>query len=411
MLVQFALVWWLTTTTGSATVLATATLVAILPGVVLGPFVGALVDRWNRRAVMMAADAIIALAVVGLALLSCLGAMRTWQVYAIMFIRALGGTFHWPAMQASTSLMVPERHLSRVAGLNQALNGALNIAAPPTGALLLSLLPLYAILAIDVGTAMLAILSLGLVAIPQPPQCRAASPTTVRSPSLGRDVLDGLRYIWGWPGARWLLLMATAINFTVNPGFALMPILVTRYFGGAALELGWMESAWGVGVVAGGLVLSAWGGFRQRILTTLMGLIGMGTGVLLVGAVPPTAFGLALAAMFASGFMNPITNGPVFAILQAKVAPQMQGRVFMVVGSITSAMTPLGMAIAGPVADRLGVRTWFLAGGAVCTMMGLAAFFIPAIVRLEDNHRELARAEAQEWAPAGAPANPGPEGD
>ena len=130
-LVQFALVWWLTSTTGSATVLATGTLVAILPGVVLGPFAGALVDRWNRRIVMMAADGFIALATLGLAVLYALGAMQIWHVYVIMFLRSLGGASHWPAMQASTSLMVPEEHLARVAGLNQTMQGALNIVAPP----------------------------------------------------------------------------------------------------------------------------------------------------------------------------------------------------------------------------------------------------------------------------------------
>lgn len=126
---------------------------------------------------------------------------------------------------------------------------------------------------------------------------------------------------------RALLLMATAINFTINPGLALMPILITRHFGRGALELGWMESAWGIGVVVGGLVLSGWGGFRRRILTTLTGLVGMGVGVLVLGLVPPEGFILALVAMFFAGTMGPITNGLLFAILQARVAPELQGRV------------------------------------------------------------------------------------
>ncbi len=129
-LVQFALVWWLTESTGSATVLAMATLVAVLPSVFLAPFSGALVDRWDRRLVMMVADALIALATVGLAGLFLVGAERVWAVYAVMFLRSAGGGFHWAAMQASTSLMVPDKHLSRVAGINQTLRGAVNIVAP-----------------------------------------------------------------------------------------------------------------------------------------------------------------------------------------------------------------------------------------------------------------------------------------
>jgi DHA3 family macrolide efflux protein-like MFS transporter len=380
MLVQFALVWWLTKTTGSATVLALATMVAMLPQVFMGPFVGALVDRWNRRRVMIITDSLIALTTVVLAALAAMGAMRVGHVFAVMFIRSVGGVFHWAAMQASTSLMVPDRHLARVAGLNQTLNGALQIVAPPVGALLWGVLPLYGILAIDVGTALLAVIPLCFISIPQPTVRRQAGAPS----SLFRDVLEGVRYIWRWTGVQALLLMATVINFTINPGFALMPILITRHFGRGALELGWMESAWGIGVVVGGLVLSGWGGFRRRILTTLMGLVGMGLGVLVLGLVPPEGFVLALVAMFFAGTMNPITNGPVFAIIQARVAPELQGRVFTTIGSIASAMMPLGTAVAGPVADWLGVRVWFLVGGAVCALMGVVSFFVPAIVDMED---------------------------
>ncbi len=395
-LVQFALVWWLTQATGSATVLAMATLAAILPGVILGPFAGALVDRWKRRVVMIAADSCIALITLGLAVLFYMGIVQVWHIYLIMIIRAIGGSFHWPAMQASTSLMVPRQHLSRVAGLNQTLQGMLSIACPPLGALLLSLLPMHGIMLIDVGTALLAVAPLFFVHIPQPPRStpRAAQAT---SPSLWDDVRGGLRYIWEWPGLLALLLMATVLNFLINPGFALMPILVTRHFGGAALQLAWTESAWGIGIVLGGVLLSVWGGFRRRILTTLTGLVGMGVGTFVIGLAPGTMFEMALAAMFFAGAMNSITNGPVLAVFQTVVAPGMQGRVFTVIGSITSAMSPIGMVIAGPVADMFGVQSWFVVGGLVCAVMGIVSFFIPAIVHLEDGRGELATA-------VGAPA-------
>jgi DHA3 family macrolide efflux protein-like MFS transporter len=120
-LVQFALVWWLTKTTGSATVLAFATMMALLPQIVLGPFAGALVDRWDRRRVLMVADGGIALATLLLAALYALGLVQVWHIYALMLVRAAGSAFHWPAMQASTTLLVPEKHLSRIAGLNQTI--------------------------------------------------------------------------------------------------------------------------------------------------------------------------------------------------------------------------------------------------------------------------------------------------
>jgi len=386
-LVQFALVWWITRTTGSATALATATLMAMLPAVFVGPFAGALVDRWSRRRVMIVADGIIALAMLGLAYLFAIDAARVWHVYVAVFIEATASGFHWPAMQASTSLMVPEEHLSRVAGLNQTLRGALNIVAPPLGALLLSLLPIQGILAIDVGTAALAIAPLFFIEIPQPP----ARPAEVRRRPLWQDVREGLRYVWSWPGLLGVLLMATVINFLLSPAFSLMPILVTDHFGGEAIHLGWLDSAWGVGIVIGGLILGVWGGFRRRIVTSLMGIIGIGVGTLLIGLTPATGFWLAVGAVFFAGLMNPVANGPLLAIVQARVAPEMQGRVFTVLQSMATAISPLSMAVAGPAADWVGVRAWYIVGGLICTLMGMGAFFVSAIVHIEDNHRQAVR--------------------
>ena len=167
-LVQFALIWHLTVKTGSATVLATASLVGMLPGVIFGPFVGTLVDRWNRRWIMLLADSIIALATIVLAVLFALDAVAIWHIYVVMFIRSLAGSFHGNAMSASTSLMVPVEHLTRIQGINQMLNGGLNVVSAPLGALLLDVLPIQGILAIDVVTALLAILPLFFIQIPQP---------------------------------------------------------------------------------------------------------------------------------------------------------------------------------------------------------------------------------------------------
>src|SRR5215203_5475339 len=140
-LVQFALIWWLTQKSGSATVLAIATLVGMLPQIVLGPFAGALVDRWNRRVIMIVADAAIAISTLWLVYLFSTDVVQIWHVYAVMAFRSLGGAFHFPAMSASTPLMVPEEHLTRVNGLNQTLQGINGLIAPPVGALLIGALP------------------------------------------------------------------------------------------------------------------------------------------------------------------------------------------------------------------------------------------------------------------------------
>jgi DHA3 family macrolide efflux protein-like MFS transporter len=305
-------------------------------------------------------------------------------------------------MQASTSLMVPKEHLSRVAGMNQTLQGILNIVSPPLGAFLMSVLPLHSIMAIDVVTAAFAIGPLLFVHIPQPSRREFDPSTQEAKPSLWQDVKEGFAYIWHWRGVFMVLVIATLFNLLINPGFSLLPILVTRHFGGEAMHLAWMNSAWGFGVILGGLTLSVWGGFDRRILTSLLGLFGMSVGILVLGFAPSTAFWVGWGGMLLAGFMNPIVNGPFFAILQDVVAPDLQGRVFMVVGSISAAASPLGMAMAGPVADWLGVQVWFIVGGTVSLLIGACMPFVPPIMHLEDRAHPAAKARGGE--PSAEPA-------
>jgi DHA3 family macrolide efflux protein-like MFS transporter len=406
MLGGFALVWYLTRTTGSAVVLATATLMEMLPRIVVGPFVGALVDRWDRRAVMIVADSIVALFSAWLAYLFWANALQIWHVYLIMGVRSIGSAFHWPAMSASTSLMVPEKHLARVAGLNQAIRGAMGIAAPPLGAMLLEVLPIHGIMAIDVITAALAVGPLFFFDIPRPLRTpTAVSQGTHPLRTLWHDVHEGLLFVWHWSGLRTILIMALVINFVFTPAMSLMPLLVTQRFHGGAAQLGWMNSAWGAGVVLGGLLLSAWGGTRRRVLTSLGGLIGLGVGALAVGMAPGSAFGLALGAMLVTGSMNPITNGPLNAVFQSVVPPDKQGRVFSLIDSAASAMAPLGMAIAGPVADVVGIHTWFILSGVVCVGMAIIGLMTPVVMHLEENHGQ----QSETRTPAAAQANVGAE--
>jgi DHA3 family macrolide efflux protein-like MFS transporter len=301
-----------------------------------------------------------------------------------MTARSLGAAFHFPAMSASTPLMVPEKHLTRVSGLNQTLMGLMNMIAPPIGALLLEVMSTQGILMIDVVTAALAILPLFFFSIPQPERREAEAHG--QKPGLLGDVRAGLDYIRGWPGIVAILSMAFFLNFLLTPAGALTPLLITKHFGKGALEFGLMDSAWGFGVIAGGLILGAWGGFKKKVATAMMGIIGIGIGVVVVGLAPSTAFGLALAGMAFAGVMNPITNGPLDALLQTIVRPDMQGRVMSLVASGATAMTPLGLLIAGPISDVIGIRAWYWIAGLLTLLMGAAGFFIPAVMNVENNH-------------------------
>ena len=384
-LVQFALVWWMTKTTGSATVLATASLIAILPRVLLAPFAGTWVDRWNRKLVLIIADGLIALATIVLMVLFATKQESLWAVYIILFVRAAGGAFHSPAESASISLMVPKEQLARIAGLNQTLNGTLNIIAPPLGALLIGWLPMQGVLAIDVGTAIIAISILSFIKIPQPPRQLAQANGTANKTSYMQDLREGWSYMIAWPGLMSVVVIAMVINFMVVPAAALIPLVVTQEYHGSVMQLGMVDSFFGIGIIIGGLVLSAWGGFKKRILTSMLGIIGIGIGIMIFGLLPSNLFYIALSGIFLLGFMQVMANGPLDAILQAAVDPDMQGRVFSLLGAGASAMQPLSLLVAGPVSDWLGVRTWYMIGGLACIIMAFAALFIPVIMNIEEN--------------------------
>jgi DHA3 family macrolide efflux protein-like MFS transporter len=182
----------------------------------------------------------------------------------------------------------------------------------------------------------------------------------------------------------WLLILAALANFFSGPSSALMPILVTKHFGGGAPELGWMSSAWGAGFLVGGLVLGVWGGFRRRIITMLSAWLCMALSTIVVALAPSDALWLGLLGVGIGGFMNPIANGTAFALHQTIVAPEMQGRVLTVMMSVSAAVSPISMAIAGPIADAWGVRVWYLIGGTGPALLMIAAFFAPPIMHLED---------------------------
>ncbi len=379
-LVQFALVWWITETTGLASTLAFASIVAMLPQVLLGPFAGALVDRWNRKTVMMVSDSFIALVVVALAFLYGSGAIQLWHVFLAMFTRSLGGAFQWPAMQATTAMMVDKESLSRVAGMNQSLMGLAAIVAPPLGAFLMEIVPIQAILLIDVATAVLAVGPLFFVKVPQPSRETAE----MGLKAILSDMREGAVFVWRWKGLRIIMGMSMLINFLMSPAFSLLPLVVTNHFNGGAMELGWLQSANGVGMIAGGLLLGAWGGFRKRIVTAMTSLIVSGTFITVFSFTPPELFLLAVGCVFTFAVFNAMANGTFFSSIQAVIPPEMQGRVFTILMSLSGGMTPLGLSFAGPVSDSLGLFIWFRLGGFLLAFMGAAAFFIPAVMNIEE---------------------------
>lgn len=381
-LVQFALMWYMTVQSGSALVLTLATLVQMLPRTVLGPFVGAWIDRWNRRYVMQIADALTASVTIVLAVLFHLGLVKIWHIYGLLFAAALGQTMHTSAFSASTTLMVPADQLTRIGGLNQVLEGATRILAPPAGALLIETLPIQNILTIDVATAIIAVTSLFFVQVPQPERS-----TTEEPASTWRDVKSSLEYVWTWRGLAIVTGISTLLNFMLVPAFSLLSLIVFDYFKGSALELGWMEAAFGIGMLAGGALLSTWGGFEKRMNTVIVGTGLLGLMMVVIGTVPATCIFLAIGALFLAGVGLSLGNGVGQALLQVLVVPDMQGRVFATLAALRSLMAPLGLALAGPFTDVFGTQTWMLSAGIGITVMVVVMRFIPEAANIEEYQR------------------------
>lgn len=392
--VQFAVVWWLTKTTGSGTVLATATFLGLAPQVLLGPLLGTLVDRWDRKKVILLSDSVVAFVSVILAVLFYFDSVELWHLYVIVFIRAVAGGFQEPAVIAVASLMVHPNRLTHVHGIHQALVGGMTVLTAPLGALLIEQLPMHQIMLVDIVTAAFAIGPLLFLAVPKTVRTEGAAIDEARG--VWRELADGGAYLWARTGLVVIFVLFALVNFLVTPAFVLLPLLVTEHFGGNAMQLAWLTMAFGVGTVAGGILLGVWGGFRRRILTTLSGMIILGAFIAAIAFVPASGVKLAVALFFLVGAMVPMVNGPMMAVVQVTVANEYQGRVYSLLKSAAGAISPIGLIIAGPIADVIGIRSLFLASGVVCSVAGVVGFLLPVLLRFEQEEAIEVEAEGGE---------------
>ena len=381
--VGFALVWYLAKETGSATILSTAMMVHMIPEVVLGPLIGPLIDRWNRKKIIIYTDLVTGLLTLVLVALFYSGTIQIWHIYVIMVGRSTCGSFQRTALSASIPMIVPEKHLVRANGLNESLSGANFIVAPIAGALLIEALKMQWVLSVDIITAIIAVGFLIPLTIPQPPRTN-----TLVKPGYFADLRQGFRYLTSWRGLLILTILFAVLNFFAAPINALRPLFVTEYFGADVLKLGWLLMVAGIGVVSGGLIMGVWGGFKRRIVSVLIFIMIQGAATFIFGFTTENLFFLALAMMFIVGVSGSMFRAPFRAILQSTVAKDMQGRVFSLQFSLGGLMNPLALAIAGPVADAIGLRTiWYVTGAMIFILSGVA-FFSRDLMKLENQPAE-----------------------
>ena len=350
-IVGFTLAWYLTQKTGSATILSTSIMMNLIPAVVLGPFIGPYIDRWSRKKIMIFSDIAQSLLSLVLVVLFYTNTIQIWHIYIVMGGYSIGRAFDGPALRASIPMIVPEKHLVRANGLNMTLFGVINIIGPSAGALLMKAFPIQWILTVDAISTFIFLGCILPLAIPQPPH-----PVSMVKPGYFSDLKQSFRYILSWRGMSYLVVMAALINFLAWPINALLPLFVTKYFGGDVLKLGWLQTVFGVGIIAGGLIMGTWGGFKRRVVTSFTSFLVWSAAIVIFGFMTERLFYAALALMLILGLFNTLGNAPFGAIFQSVVAKDMQGRFHSLYGSLIGMMAPLGLAVAGPVSNAIGLR-------------------------------------------------------
>jgi len=344
---SFALGIWAWEKTGSAQALALVGVFTYAPLIIVTPFVGVLVDHWNRKLVMMLSDFGAAISSVVVLVLLMTGELEIWHIYATTAFASIFQAFQWPAYSASATLMVPKTFYSRASGLISIVESSSSIVAPLLAGLLVGLIGVQGILVIDLLTFVLAVLTLLLVFIPQIDQKKAR----ISIQEFFREVAFGFRYIGQRAGLFKLQMVFFAANFMTVIGWAVISPMVLARTGGDAQILGLVESFAAAGGLIGGLLLTIWGGPKKLVWGVLIGWILNGLlGRFLMGISGfPWVW---MLSAFLLAFFMPTINGSNQTIWQKKVQPEKQGRVFATRRFIAQITIPLGMGISGWLADR-----------------------------------------------------------
>jgi MFS family permease len=386
--------------TGHATPLALVAFFAAAPAIALSGFSGALADRFDRRWIMLIAN-VGFVVFSGLLLLSfASGAFRLWHLYALSLASSLFAAIERPAFQASVAMLVPDRHRDRANAIGQMTGPAAGMIAPAIAGLLYALIGVVGSISVDIATFIAAILALLAVRIPMPVE--TAEGQALRG-SIWRQAFDGFRYLRARPIMLGLCAYFSLVNFLVAGVIVLqVPYILARTKNEAILGL--VMGAVNVGAVVGALAMSVWGGTRPRIHTIMLGIIGGGVFLALGGAArgaPSIA-----ASFFMLMFSLPFVNAALMSILQTKVAPDLQGRVFAALSQVTALLMPAAFLVAGPLADRVfepvtrlaawryaawlvgagqgaGMGLMLVIGGVLTTLVSLAVYALPAVRRME----------------------------
>lgn len=359
-------------------VLSMASLVGFLPYAVFGPAIGVLVDRHDRKKIMIGADLIIAAAGAVLAIVALYMELPIWMVMVVLFIRSIGTAFHTPALNAVTPLLVPEEQLTKCAGYSQSLQSISYIVCPAVAALLYSVWELNAIIAIDVLGAVIASITVAIVRIP-----KLGDQVQSLKPNFIREMKEGMAVLRQNKGLFALLLVGTLYMFVYMPINALYPLITMEYFNGTPMHISITEIAYASGMLIGGLLLGLFGNYQKRILLITASIFMMGISLTISGLLPQSGFFIFVVCCAIMGLSGPFYSGVQTALFQEKIKPEYLGRVFSLTGSIMSLAMPIGLILSGFFADRIDVNHWFLLSGILIICIAIVCPMITEIRKLD----------------------------
>ncbi|SEM50497.1 MFS transporter, DHA3 family, macrolide efflux protein [Mesobacillus persicus] len=365
-LVQYAIMWYITLTTESGLMMTLYIICGFIPTFILSPVAGVWADRYNRKILILLADGLIAFSTLILAILFLMGFDAIWLLFVMAAIRAIGTGIQTPAVGAILPQIVPKDKLTKVNGINGSIQAVIMFVSPMVSAALLAMTSLEIIFFIDVITAIIAIVT--LLAFLKIEVHKKA--TEAQATSYLNDFKQGLQYVGNHAFLKKFFLFFAIFFVLMAPAAFLTPLQVTRSFGADVWRLTAIEIAFSIGMMAGGGIIASWGGYPNKIKTITLASLIMGVCTLALGIAP--AFWMYLAFMALFGVALPLFNTPSTVLLQEKIEEDYLGRVFGVMGMISTSMMPIGMLIFGPIADIIQIE-WLLIGTGVMIIV-LAIF-------------------------------------
>lgn len=360
--VGYAIIWYITIETSSGLWLMYATLANMVPHLIISLYSGVWADRYRKKYLIMLSDGFIALVTLILFVLFRLGFQQLWLLLLVSVIRSLGTGVQGPSVSAILPQLVPNEHLTRIQGINQSISSVLFMLAPAVGGMVLGLMDISWTFLLDVVTASIALSIFVFIKVDPIKRAKRTTPVV-------HAMFEGVRYTFGNPILRTLIIYYSFAFFLLTPAAILTPLLVDRSFGPEVWRLTVNEISWTLGNLIGGILVSLRGHFKDKVKAIAISLVALGIGFALLGVAP--VFWLYLLIMMAVGIFMPILTTAETVMIQKITPPNKMGRVFSIVQVLSGSTIPLGMLFYGPLADRVSIESLLIVSGVLMAIVGL----------------------------------------